>query len=174
MLEITPKKARKKPVPNKPKVDAVIQTPIGPMGIAVREEQLISLSFLERQTAPVPFKELSPFLKKIIKQLENFFITPQSLVKLPHVMQGSAFQCHVWEALKEIPVGQTWTYGELAKMLGTAPRAIGAACRTNPLPLIIPCHRVVSTSSLGGFCGNTQGKLVAVKKWLLAHEARTC
>ncbi|WP_235602990.1 methylated-DNA--[protein]-cysteine S-methyltransferase [Piscirickettsia litoralis] len=72
--------------------------------------------------------------------------------------------------MQEIPRGQTLTYGELAKKLQTGPRAIGAACRTNPIPVIIPCHRIVSKQGMGGFHGKTSGKFLTIKEWLLQHE----
>jgi methylated-DNA-[protein]-cysteine S-methyltransferase len=62
------------------------------------------------------------------------------------------------------------TYQELADKLQTSPRAIGNACRANPTPIIVPCHRIVAKSHMGGFAGDTQGKLLDIKKWLLEHE----
>ncbi len=84
--------------------------------------------------------------------------------------QGSPFQQRVWNALLQIPAGSQVTYGELAKRLGTAPRAVGGACRANPIPLLIPCHRVVAAQGLGGFAGRREGRWVAFKQWLLTHE----
>ena len=78
----------------------------------------------------------------------------------------------VWQALKQIPAGESICYGELAKQLGTSARAVGNACRANPLPIVVPCHRVVSASGLGGFMGQTQGAELTVKQWLLKHEQR--
>ncbi|MGH8800240.1 MAG: methylated-DNA--[protein]-cysteine S-methyltransferase, partial [Casimicrobiaceae bacterium] len=77
----------------------------------------------------------------------------------------------VWDALATIPVGESRTYGELARSLHTAPRAVGGACGANPIALVIPCHRVVgSQGSLGGFMGVTAGDPIAIKRWLLTHE----
>ena len=85
-------------------------------------------------------------------------------------MQGSPFQLRVWQALKEIPIGETLTYGNLAKKLETSARAIGNACRQNPIAIFIPCHRVFGLSSLGGYAGATSGDLFSIKKSLLQHE----
>ncbi len=85
-------------------------------------------------------------------------------------LKGTAFQKRVWQALCNIPPGTTKTYGELAKELHTSPRAIGNACRKNPLPIIIPCHRVVAKNSLGGYAGARTGELIEFKKWLLENE----
>ena len=65
------------------------------------------------------------------------------------------------------------TYGELAQQLGTSARAIGQACRTNPVPIIVPCHRVIAANHAGGYAGHTSGKLLAIKKYLLDHEKRS-
>jgi methylated-DNA-[protein]-cysteine S-methyltransferase len=86
--------------------------------------------------------------------------------------QGTVFFQQVWAALLNIPPGQTLSYGALAKTLNTSPRAIAMACRRNPFPGIIPCHRVVATSGIGGFMGQTEGKWVTLKKSLLAYEAK--
>jgi methylated-DNA-[protein]-cysteine S-methyltransferase len=83
---------------------------------------------------------------------------------------GTPFQCRVWQALRDIPPGTTRTYGELARDLGTSPRAIGGACRANPCLIAVPCHRVVARDGLGGFAGERGGKRLAVKRWLLRHE----
>ncbi|MBS1146921.1 MAG: methylated-DNA-(protein)-cysteine S-methyltransferase, partial [Proteobacteria bacterium] len=80
------------------------------------------------------------------------------------------FQKRVWRALMEIPAGHPTTYGALAKQLGTAARAVGQACGSNPLPILVPCHRVVAANGLGGFMHSASGAPLDVKTWLLAHE----
>lgn len=87
--------------------------------------------------------------------------------KSPYIRQGTPFQQKVWRTISQIPFATTVTYGEIAAALGNPhlARAVGQACNRNPLPLIIPCHRVVSSSGLGGFAGGTK-----VKKTLLAYE----
>ena len=91
-------------------------------------------------------------------------------VEVPLDVRGSAFQRRVWRALQQIPAGQTRTYGQLAAQLKSSPRAVGNACRQNPVPLLVPCHRVVAATGLGGFGGETRGKRLAMKRWLLEHE----
>jgi methylated-DNA-[protein]-cysteine S-methyltransferase len=83
---------------------------------------------------------------------------------------GTAFQRRVWRALSIIPPGQVRTYGELARSLASSPRAVGNAARANPWPLVVPCHRLVASQGLGGYGGATQGRGLAIKRWLLAHE----
>lgn len=88
----------------------------------------------------------------------------------PFVKKGTDFQKRVWEQIAKIPYGETRTYGELAKAMGKpgAARAVGQACNANPLPLIVPCHRVTGSTGLGGFAGGD-----TAKKFLLALEERT-
>ena len=83
---------------------------------------------------------------------------------------GTAFQRRVWDRIAAIPRGETRTYGDLARMLRSAPRAVGQACGNNYFPLVIPCHRVVAAGGLGGFAHTSSGYLLDVKRWLLAHE----
>jgi methylated-DNA-[protein]-cysteine S-methyltransferase len=78
----------------------------------------------------------------------------------------------VWRAIGAIRPGVTRTYGQIAVELGSAPRAVGQACGDNPLPLLIPCHRVVAADGPGGFAHSAAGFHQTVKQWLLAHEAR--
>jgi methylated-DNA-[protein]-cysteine S-methyltransferase len=91
---------------------------------------------------------------------------------LPLRPSGTAFQRRVWGQIAAIPSHQTRTYGEVAKALHNAPRAVGQACGANPFPLVIPCHRVIATGGgLGGFARHGGGFLLDVKRWLLAHES---
>lgn len=91
------------------------------------------------------------------------------IVKL--LKQGSNYRNRVWAALCQIPFGETVTYSALARKIDSSARAVGNACRDNPYALIIPCHRVVSASGMGGYCGQTEGDLMAIKCKLLEFEA---
>jgi len=93
----------------------------------------------------------------------------------PAVPPGTEHARRVWAALSAIPVGEVRTYAQIASQIGSAPRAVGQACRTNPWPLFIPCHRVVSarhrgTRDIGGYAGDQDGPLADVKRALLVHE----
>jgi methylated-DNA-[protein]-cysteine S-methyltransferase len=88
----------------------------------------------------------------------------------PLAPEGTPFQRRVWKELQRIPPGARLTYGELAERLKTAPRTVGGACRANPIPLLIPCHRVVAANGDGGFAGHTRGHWLEIKRWLLEHE----
>lgn len=84
--------------------------------------------------------------------------------------QGSAYSQKVWQSLLKIPFGQVLTYSALASQLNSGPRAVAQACRNNPYAGIIPCHRVVAKSGLGGFMGQSQGLMVQLKQHLLSYE----
>lgn len=83
---------------------------------------------------------------------------------------GTPFQLRVWERLQQIPPGEVKTYGALARELGSFARAVAGACRANPIPILIPCHRVIAATGYGGYLGKTGGKELAIKQWLLQHE----
>uniref|UniRef100_A0A450UR85 methylated-DNA--[protein]-cysteine S-methyltransferase n=1 Tax=Candidatus Kentrum sp. LFY TaxID=2126342 RepID=A0A450UR85_9GAMM len=106
----------------------------------------------------------------VIDQLGRYFEDPEWHFELPLAPGGTPFQRRVWQALQSIPSGVTMSYGVLASRLGTSARAVGNACRRNPIPIVIPCHRVISAHGPGGFMGSWTGRPLAIKKWLLTHE----
>ncbi len=150
--------------------DFILKTPIGHLGIQCKNEKVSAICFLEKSIVPLPSAKQSKNVRKIAKKIEDFFDTPVCLKDIEVLLEGTPFQKKVWQAIRQIPLGQKKTYGELAKKLNTSARAVGMACRTNPVPLIIPCHRVVGASGIGGFSGFVQGSMVAIKEWLLDHE----
>lgn len=111
----------------------------------------------------------TPLLAEARRQLEAYFARRLSGFDLPLAPQGSPFEQRVWEAMRRIPYGLTARYGDLAREVGSAPRAIGRACGRNPIPIVIPCHRVLAAGGLGGYSG---GDGLSTKRLLLALEAR--
>ncbi len=104
-------------------------------------------------------------------ELSWYWHNPEKLINIKLLKQGSAYRNQVWAALCQIPFGETMTYSALAKKIGSSARAVGNACRDNPYALFIPCHRVVSISGMGGYCGRTEGDFMAIKYKLLEFEA---
>ncbi len=104
-------------------------------------------------------------------ELNRYWQNPGNPINIKLLKQGSSYRNQVWAALCQIPFGETMTYSALAKKIGSSARAVGNACRDNPYALFIPCHRVVSVSGMGGYCGQTDGALMAVKYKLLEFEA---
>lgn len=110
----------------------------------------------------------TPLLSNAKQQLTDYFTGRRQDFDLPLKPEGTAFQKSVWTLMRAIPFGQTTTYGALASRLATSPRPVGTACGRNPLPILIPCHRVVATDGrLGGYSG-IDG--VETKKFLLSLE----
>lgn len=113
--------------------------------------------------------ERTPLLAEAAHQLDAYFAGRRKRFDLPLRPAGSVFDQRVWAAMQQIPHGQTRRYGELAMEVGSAPRAIGGACGRNPIPIVIPCHRVLASGGLGGYSG---GAGLATKQTLLALEGR--
>ena len=109
----------------------------------------------------------SPLLAEAARQLAAYFDGKLRDFDLPLAPAGSAFEGRVWQAMQQIPYSETRCYGDLAGAVGSAPRAVGRACGKNPIPIVIPCHRVLAKTGLGGYSGD--GGL-ATKTRLLALE----
>ncbi|WP_462320059.1 methylated-DNA--[protein]-cysteine S-methyltransferase [Halochromatium sp.] len=104
-------------------------------------------------------------------ELEAYFADPRHRIRCGLEPAGTSFQRSVWALIAAIPAGSHRTYGSLAKQLQSSARAVGNACRANPVPLCVPCHRVIASRGLGGFAGDRSGRLIEIKRWLLDHEA---
>jgi methylated-DNA-[protein]-cysteine S-methyltransferase len=146
-----------------------MRAPFAVLGIRTAGTFVTGINYLPlRERAQAPTDALA---ERACRQLERYFADPQFRFTLPLAPGGTDFRQRVWQAISQIPIGESRTYGELARQLRSAPRAIGGACGANPIALVIPCHRVVGThGSLGGFMGVTEGDPIAIKRWLLAHE----
>ena len=113
-------------------------------------------------------KTTSPVLKEATRQLDRYFSGKLRRFDLPLAARGTDFQKRVWTMMREIPYGETATYGGMAMALGSGPRPIGMACARNPIPIIVPCHRVLASGGKeGGFSG---GQGLPTKRKLLALE----
>jgi len=121
------------------------------------------------QATQVPCTRLAD---QVTQQLLDYLDDPQRPFDLPLELGGTPFQHRLWSALREIPVGATATYGQLAQRLGMqgGAQAVGQACRRNPVPIVVPCHRVLSQSGAGGYAGETAGEKLCFKQALLRHE----
>lgn len=149
---------------------AKLFAPFGVLGILCVGDELTGIDFL----APETFSQspLSPFAQTVCKQLAAYFDNPDFQFSLTLKFNGTAHQGKVWQLMREIPRGETRQYGELAQELASSPRAVGQACGSNPIPIVIPCHRVVSKAGLGGFAHHRDGYQLDIKRWLLTHEQR--
>jgi methylated-DNA-[protein]-cysteine S-methyltransferase len=152
------------------RADAALQTEFGWISVELEGSALRRLRFDERE--PEVSEDGDDMARQAgIEAVRQFLGNGGRVEKAPPLkLAGTPFQQKVWTALRQIPPGITRTYGELARQLGTAPRAIGSACRSNPILLFVPCHRVVAATGAGGFAGETAGRWMEIKRWLLARE----
>jgi methylated-DNA-[protein]-cysteine S-methyltransferase len=141
-----------------------LHTPIGDISVSEEDGAILSVDWgwgsVQSET---------PLLRRACEQLHGYFDGELVAFDLPLAPRGTAYQQRVWSALCAIPYGATRSYLEIAHTAGGSARSIGQASGRNPIPLIIPCHRVIATTHLGGYSGSDG---LATKRWLLAHEAR--
>lgn len=149
---------------------AVVSAPFGYVGIRTEDKVVSEIVYL-----PPRYQEKSAtnhIAELAAKQIEQYFEQANFQFNLPLKNVGTAFQHRVWKAIAAIPCGEVLTYGQIAKIIESAPRAVGQACGANWFPLVIPCHRVTAAGGLGGFAHHDDetGFHVGVKRHLLAHE----
>lgn len=153
-----------------PDYDAVIAAPFGRVGIRTKSGRLVDVDFISARVPLKPARDV--FTERVCRGLAAYFADPRRPLRFPLTLTGSPHQRRVWRALTRIPAGQVRSYGDVARRLKSSPRAIGGACRRNPIPIIVPCHRVVGRTEIGGFMGRRSGSALKIKRWLLAHEQR--
>ena len=142
-----------------------INTPVGVLGLCARGGRLVAVKF-----AAVDEFGWDPALDIVQRQLEEYFAGTRRDFQVPMDAGGTAFQRKCWQALLEIPYGESRSYSDIAQQVGSPKgvRAVGMANHVNPIPVIIPCHRVVGKDGdLTGYAGGLE-----MKKWLLDHEKR--
>lgn len=140
-------------------------TPFGCLAIEFDEHYIYRALFTD---TPLPPQPDTPQSQLIQSELNNYISNSHHPFQLPLKPQGTLYQQRVWKALLEIPAGFTMTYGELSKALQSSPRAIGQACKKNPIALFIPCHRIVGQTTHGGYMGRADA--LGYKIGLLHHE----
>ena len=148
---------------------AIVRAPFAMIGIATDGHAVTRLSYLPRGTASLRPADL--LAVRAARELARYLDDPSAPFTVPLAPGGTPFQRRVWDAIGAIPLAESRTYGEVARAVRSAPRAVGQACGANRIALIIPCHRVVgSRGALGGFMNADAGDPLAIKRWLLAHE----
>lgn len=141
--------------------------PFGTIQFTTTEVGVRNIRWIEAQPETEPATALQ---RQLVAGLLQYLQDPGYAFDLPLQIIGTEFQQRVWHALRQIPSGRSMTYGQLAQNLGTSARAIGGACRANPLPIIVPCHRVVGKDGIGGYAGHRCGERHQIKRKLLYHE----
>lgn len=140
-----------------------LHSPFGDLTVSEYDGAIVALDW-----GWASLQEPSEVLARAIGQLNAYFDDPATAFDLPLAPAGTEFQKRAWTALRAIPPGQVVTYGDLAASLGSHARAIGLACARNPIPIIIPCHRVVARN--GALTGYSGGDGIATKAALLRLE----
>jgi methylated-DNA-[protein]-cysteine S-methyltransferase len=146
-----------------------LNTPLGVLQVSASEAGLVRVVFVSAEARSLPLEVETPLLAEACRQLTAYFDGRLTTFDLPLAPAGTAFQQRVWQAVRQVPFGQTTTYAAIAASLSNpgAARAVGAANGQNPLWLLIPCHRIIGrTGSLSGYAGGLHRK-----QWLLLHEA---
>lgn len=154
-----------------PDYQAVMASPLPggvKIGLRCSATTLDAVDFLPARFTVLP--PVNAFAARVAAILAAYFEDPVVPLRLPVAPGGTPYQQRVWEALREIAPGRTAAYGEVAGWLGSGARAVAAACRANPIPLVIPCHRVVGARGVGGYMGAVRGAPLEIKQWLLRHE----
>ena len=149
---------------------AIVPAPFGAVGIRTNAGALHELVYLPPQFEPKdPTDSLA---EQVSEQVQRYLADADFTFSVDLPQLGSVFQRKVWSAIATIPRGEVRTYGQIAKYIRSAPRAVGQACGANWFPLIIPCHRVTAAGGLGGFAHHESpdGFHSGVKRWLLVHE----
>lgn len=152
-----------------------LPTQIGHLMIKFNQQKLTSLviggnALTKNQISMLTTTADNKISNMLLLQLKEYFSSASLSKTIPLAADGTKFQKSVWRELRKIPLGETRTYGEIAKKLNSSARAVGNACRKNPIQIIIPCHRVISAKGIGGYAGETEGKQLNIKRWLLKHE----
>ncbi len=153
--------------PVKQQYDVIFNTTMATIGLKFTGSRLSKVAYLSKQVDMLPQTELA---KKVKGKIEKYLKSKEKSIKVEVALNVTPFQLRVLDQLQQIPYGETRSYGDLAKILKTSPRAVGNACRNNPLPIIIPCHRVVAANGIGGYDGATQGETLDIKYYLLRLE----
>jgi methylated-DNA-[protein]-cysteine S-methyltransferase len=148
--------------------ELTVNSPLGPLTLIEADGAIIGLDW--RYAVK---EERSNLLKTGKAELEAYFTSALETFSLPVNPQGTAFQKQVWQQMIEIPYGQALTYGDVAKNLSSSPRAVGTACGRNPIPIIIPCHRIMGANGkLTGYTGAGGTKTKSFLLDLESHQAR--
>ncbi len=147
---------------------ACFKTPFAVLGIRCTAEAITGVDFLPPDTLAIaPQTDLA---RQACEAIQHYLNTSGPFAGLPLLPAGTSFQQRVWQAIGRIPPGQTLTYAALAQQVGSGARAVANACGANPVPLFVPCHRVVASHGLGGFMRGRDVDSLNIKRWLLEHE----
>lgn len=151
--------------------DACLKAPFATLGISTDATHVTGIRYLSpSHAARAPKRNSIAHLACV--QIQAYLDNAAFEFDLPLKLAGTRHRLTVWEAMQRIPAGEVRTYGEVARELRSSARAVGGACGANPIPLVVPCHRIIAAGGdLGGFMGfRGEGFERSIKRWLLEHE----
>ena len=144
-------------------------TPFAVLAITTDGTVLTEVRYLPCNTTQAPPHDR--VAERACREVERYLADPDYLFTVPYRLEGTPFQHRVWREIEKLCPVKTITYGVMAQHLRSGARAVGSACGANPIPLIVPCHRVLAAGGgLGGFMGGKYPFPLSVKRWLLRHE----
>ncbi|HLX23919.1 MAG TPA: methylated-DNA--[protein]-cysteine S-methyltransferase [Usitatibacter sp.] len=152
--------------------DACVRTPFATLGITVTHTHVTGIRFLA-PTVAAKMPKRNSIAHLACVQLQAYLEDAAFVFDVPIRLSGTHHRLAVWEAMQRIPAGKTRTYGEVAASIRSSARAVGGACGANPIPVIVPCHRIIASGGdIGGFMGarGNEGFEIGIKRWLLEHE----
>ena len=145
------------------------QAPFGAVGLELTDQKLSGVDLCLDCTRALTSRDKA--IDRYCLALDDYFSGKLKVFDVPMIFTGGTqFQNKVWQQIAAIDFGRTRTYGEIARDLNSHARAVGQACGRNPVPLFVPCHRVLAKSGLGGFSLGTEEKMLQIKKYLLTLE----
>lgn len=145
-----------------------MKAPFGGVGLRISGGMLSELVYLPASVRPTSARP--GLAQDAALQVSSYLKDASFQFDLPLLDRGTPFQKKVWNVIAAIPCGGSLSYGDVARRIRSAPRAVGQACGANWFPLVIPCHRVLAAQGLGGFAHSGDDFHLDVKRWLLAHE----
>ncbi len=151
---------------------ACVRTPFATLGITATDTHVTGIRFLA-PTMPAKMPKRNSIAHLACIQLQSYLENGSFVFDVPIKLSGTHHRLAVWEEMQRIPAGKTRTYGEVAASIHSSARAVGGACGANPIPVIVPCHRIIASGGdIGGFMGarGNEGFEIGIKRWLLEHE----
>lgn len=144
-------------------------SPLGTLKITNDNSHIVGLTWYDEPGEKIADGDNALFIKAC-QWLDDYFCGKTAPQDLPFTLKGTDFQRRVWAQMLTIPAGTTLTYGEVAKRLNSSARAVGGACRVNPVVIVVPCHRIIAATGIGGYAGKVAGVMIDRKSQLLVCD----
>ena len=144
-------------------------SPLGPLKIVNDNSHIVGLTWCDEPNDHI-VNYYNELFAQASKWLDDYFSGKAAKTDLPFKLKGTDFQRRVWAQMLTISAGETLTYGEVAQRLNSSARAVGGACRVNPVVILVPCHRIIAATGIGGYAGKIAGVMIDRKTQLLSYD----